>query len=40
MNEDDMTQATNLKNKNTHDLNNLPNYFEKKKKNINLFYKY
>ncbi len=31
MNEDDMTQATNLKNKNTHDLNNLPNYFENKK---------
>ena len=31
MNEDNMTQATNLKNKNTHDLNNLPNYFENKK---------
>ena len=31
MNEDNMTQATNLKNKSTHDLNDLPNYFENKK---------
>ena len=32
MNEDDMTQTKNLKNKNTHDLNNLPNDFENKEK--------